>query len=152
MAYLLCITDWSIMISLSGASETAGSRTPLPDQKIDNTLDTHCYDCFASVLDTSEFATAAGAKLSVSTGTWSLTTSHVGKTARPTDCQICHIDALGCSHLPSKMVFTASGTLPPFHSVEFIPYETACAKLSCPLKIPEKRANSEILSVLVDSR
>lgn len=37
-------------------------------------------------------------------------------------------------------MFTARGTLPPYHSLVLSPKETACEKLSCPRKIPDSRA------------
>lgn len=37
-------------------------------------------------------------------------------------------------------MFTASGTRPPFQLRVLIPKDTAWAKLSCPRRIPEKRA------------
>ena len=54
--------------------------------------------------------------------------------------------------LPSNTVLTPRGTRPPYQSRVLRPKETACAKLSWPLRIPVNRDNSEILSVLVDTK
>ena len=75
--------------------------------------------------------------------------------------------------LPSRIVLTASGTRPPFQLRVLMPNDTAWAKLSCPRRIPVKRAcqvsidhmkkkrasghriyvpNSEMLSVMVETK
>lgn len=70
-----------------------------------------------------------------SIGVCELTTNQVGKIASTKSTEL-----------------MAKGNLPLLHSFELIPYDTACAKLSCPLKIPEYRVSSKMLSVIVESK
>lgn len=80
--------------------------------------------------------------LSVSTGSCSRRAIHVGMTDRPSQLFSKHHvstasrQQIGLYNLPRRIVLTARGTLPPFQSRVFRPKETACAKLSCPRRIP----------------